>query len=98
MLRIFLSVVSIFVANAAFASDRFDQYDNNTSYVLCYADSEVVCSQDIDDVELVFSPSSCQVNSIKFVGNSPGLHAEFIAKLYPAFFTIRAPPHYYLYS
>ena len=97
MLRTFLSVVLIFVANVAFASDKFEQYDKKASSVLCYTDSETVCSQDIDDCELYLAPSSYQVSIINFVNNSHRLHDEFIAKSYSAFFSIRAPPYHYSY-
>ena len=98
MLRIFLSVVLIFVANAAFASDGFEQYEENTSSALCYADYETVCSQDIDDYELDFVPSLFQINIPHFINDSHDLHDEFIVKRYTAFFSIRAPPHRYLHS
>ncbi|AEP29440.1 hypothetical protein [Brumicola nitratireducens] len=97
MLRAFLSVVLIFAANVAFASDQFEQYDKKASSVLCYTDSETACGQDINDFELDLAPSSIQVSAINAGNNSHRSHDEFNIKSYSAFFSIRAPPNHYSY-
>lgn len=97
MLRTCLSVVLILVANVAFASDKFEQYDKKASSVVCYTDSETACGQDINDFELDSAPSSYQISTISAVNYSHRSHDEFNTKAHSAFFSIRAPPNHYSY-
>jgi len=94
MLKIFLILVLIFVANVAFASGGLVQSDKNTSIISCNADSEVFCNQDISDIELDFLPPLYSLTIPNYINIKFSLHDALITALSRNFFKIRAPPYY----
>lgn len=97
MLKVLLTLVLIFVANVAIASDRFEQHDEKSSSAFCYTDSATGCSQEIDEIEIDQAASPNQASIIIFANNSDCLHDTFITESYSAYFSIRAPPQHYPY-
>jgi hypothetical protein len=95
MLKIFLILVSIFAASAAFASDDIAQFDKNTSVFSCSADSETVGIEDIDDVEMDMVPLLYCLATVRFVNINARLSGVFIILSSSALVPIRAPPFHY---
>ncbi|GAC28944.1 hypothetical protein [Brumicola pallidula] len=95
MLKIFLSLVSIFAANAAFYSDDTAQFDKNTSVISCSADSEIVGIEDIDDVETDIIPLLYALTIARYVNVNIRLGDVLTILSSSALFPIRAPPHHY---
>jgi hypothetical protein len=95
MLKIFLILVSMFVANAAFASDDIAQFDKNTSVISCSADSETVGIEGIDDVEMDIIPLLYSLATGRYVDINIRLGGVLIILSSRAFVPIRAPPYHY---
>jgi hypothetical protein len=100
MLKIFLILVSIFAASAAFASaafasDDIAQFDKNTSVFSCSADSETVGIEDIDDVEMDMVPLLYCLATVRFVNINARLSGVFTILSSSALVPIRAPPFHY---
>lgn len=95
MLKIFLILVSIFAANAAFAGDDTARFDKNTSVLSCSADSETVGIEDIDDVEMDIVPLLYGLATDRYANINIRLDSVFIILSSSALVPIRAPPYHY---
>jgi hypothetical protein len=95
MLKIFLILVSIFAANAAFVSDDIALFDKNTSDLSCAAEPEPVDIEGIDDVEIDIVPLLYSLAAARYVNINLRLGDVFITVASSAFAPIRAPPYPY---